>query len=147
MWCVTEDADLASNELLELYKLRWVETDLLKDCFKLRIQDCKSTWQDTTGARSSDNKPQKGNCSQPFATMKPPSLCTPLLSKWRDSIRVCTCYKYAFAVPNERALQVIAYYSPVVEVGAGTGYWAGLLRKRGVEVIAVDIAPPATSHN
>jgi hypothetical protein len=30
----------------------------------------------------------------------------------------------------------------VVEVGAGTGYWAALLRARGVDVVAYDVRPP-----
>lgn len=47
--------------------------------------------------------------------------------------------KYSFAVPNEEALALIGQFSPIVEIGAGTGYWAGLLRNRGVEVEAYDI--------
>jgi hypothetical protein len=51
--------------------------------------------------------------------------------------------KYAWAVPNEDALRAIAAVSPrgVVEIGAGGGYWAMLLRERGVEVIAYDPDP------
>lgn len=32
---------------------------------------------------------------------------------------------------------------PVVEMGAGTGYWAALLQQRGVDVVALDRHPPA----
>lgn len=49
--------------------------------------------------------------------------------------------KYAWAVPNAEALSCIAKYGPVVEGGAGGGYWAHLLRERGVDVVAYDIAP------
>ncbi|PNW75576.1 hypothetical protein CHLRE_12g532300v5 [Chlamydomonas reinhardtii] len=47
---------------------------------------------------------------------------------------------YAYAVPSAEALDVIAQESGgrVVEVGAGTGYWAWLLSRRGVDVVAVD---------
>lgn len=50
---------------------------------------------------------------------------------------------YAWAVPTDEALDVIARYAPIAEIGAGTGYWAYLLRRRGVDVIAYDLAPPA----
>ena len=33
-------------------------------------------------------------------------------------------------------------HSPLVEVGAGTGYWAALLRGRGARVFAYDRDPP-----
>ena len=44
---------------------------------------------------------------------------------------------------SHEALGAIAEASPrgVVEVGAGTGYWASELRDRGVSVAAYDIAP------
>jgi hypothetical protein len=50
--------------------------------------------------------------------------------------------RYAFAVPNEAALQTVARYAPIVELGAGTGYWTYLLRLRGVDCLAYDRAPP-----
>ena len=48
--------------------------------------------------------------------------------------------KYAWACPDERALRAIVHFAPggVVEVGAGRGYWAKLLRERGVNVDAFD---------
>lgn len=39
-------------------------------------------------------------------------------------------------------IDVIAAYSPLVEIGAGTGYWAWLLRGAGAHVIAYDKCPP-----
>ncbi len=50
-------------------------------------------------------------------------------------------YKYAWAIPTWEAIDTIKRYSPngVVEIGAGGGYWATLLRKRGVHVDAYDI--------
>jgi len=50
---------------------------------------------------------------------------------------------HSWAVPTDEALEAIAKYSPggVVEIGAGTRYWAGLLRDRGVDVVAYDVAP------
>ncbi|MBY0551084.1 MAG: class I SAM-dependent methyltransferase [Candidatus Obscuribacterales bacterium] len=45
---------------------------------------------------------------------------------------------YAHSVPTEPVLAFIKALGPVVEVGAGTGYWSALLRARGAEVHAYD---------
>lgn len=45
---------------------------------------------------------------------------------------------FAWGIPDERALSIVAAHSPIVEVGAGTGYWARLLEDRGADVIATD---------
>ena len=50
--------------------------------------------------------------------------------------------KFAWAVPTDEALECIAKYSPIVEIGAGTGYWAHLLEQMGVEIHAYDKYPP-----
>ena len=57
--------------------------------------------------------------------------------------------QFGFAVPDDRAMQVIADHSPhgVVEVGAGLGYWARLLADRGIDVAPYDIAPPPSPDN
>ena len=44
-------------------------------------------------------------------------------------------------------LDVIAEHSPIVELGAGTGYWAAMLARRGADVIAYDIEPPTSKTN
>jgi hypothetical protein len=49
---------------------------------------------------------------------------------------------FSWAIPSEPALAVLAKYAPLVECGAGMGYWAALLRARGVDALAYDIAPP-----
>lgn len=56
---------------------------------------------------------------------------------------------YAYGIPNDDALDAIAAVSPagVVEVGAGTGYWARLLHDRGVDVLAYDRWPPGSGSN
>jgi hypothetical protein len=57
--------------------------------------------------------------------------------------------RYAFAVPTDAALDVVAAASPhgVVELGAGTGYWARLLHERGVDVVAYDADPAPSASN
>ena len=59
---------------------------------------------------------------------------------------------YSWGVPNDAALACIARCAEatgVVEVGAGTGFWAKALSKRGVDVRAYDAAPVdcASAHN
>jgi hypothetical protein len=49
---------------------------------------------------------------------------------------------FSWAIPADGALAVLSRHAPLVEVGAGTGYWAGMLRARGVDVAATDLAPP-----
>jgi hypothetical protein len=61
--------------------------------------------------------------------------------------RTKLCNQFAWAVPCERAISEIAVYEPLVEIGAGTGYWASLLRSRGVDILAYDIAPPHLIEN
>jgi hypothetical protein len=51
------------------------------------------------------------------------------------------CRKYSWAIPNEKALKTIEDLGPIVEIGAGSGYWAALLRARGTDVVAFDKYP------
>lgn len=46
--------------------------------------------------------------------------------------------KYAWAIPDERALKACAAFSPLVEMGAGAGYWARMLRDMGCTVHPFD---------
>lgn len=57
--------------------------------------------------------------------------------------------RYAFAIPTDDVLRHICDAAPdgIVEVGAGTGYWARLLDDRGCRVRAYDIAPPPSPEN
>jgi hypothetical protein len=50
--------------------------------------------------------------------------------------------RYAHVVPDDRSLAVLASLGPLVELGAGTGYWAYRLRALSVDVIAIDQMPP-----
>lgn len=90
----------------------------------------------------------------------------PLLDEWQavqDHVAACTCDgfcyrgvtarwpladRYAWAIPNDEALDAIAELEmPVVELGAGRGYWAALLARRGVTIDAYDLCPPDTDVN
>lgn len=46
--------------------------------------------------------------------------------------------EYSWAIPNDAALDALANRAPLVEIGAGGGYWAHLLRERDVDIVAYD---------
>ena len=50
--------------------------------------------------------------------------------------------RFSWALPTDRALSAIARYGPIVEMGAGGGYWAYLMRERGIDVLAYDRERP-----
>ncbi len=50
--------------------------------------------------------------------------------------------KYAFSIPTMDILGVVTRRSPIVEIGAGSGYWAMCLSQLGADVIAYDRHPP-----
>lgn len=50
-------------------------------------------------------------------------------------------------MPNGEALSELIGISPVVDFGAGTGYWVQLLRERGAEAVALDSHPPSSVKN
>ena len=54
---------------------------------------------------------------------------------------------FSWAIPTEHALDVLARHAPLVEGGAGMGYWAALLDARGLDVVAYDLAPPGSARN
>ena len=49
----------------------------------------------------------------------------------------CTL-KYSYAIPNKEAIVTITKYSPIIELGAGTGYWARLLKKNECSIVCYD---------
>jgi hypothetical protein len=55
-----------------------------------------------------------------------------------DSNVESLCQRFAWAIPDERALRILERFSPLIEIGAGKGYWAKLLRDRGVDIVAFD---------
>ena len=58
-------------------------------------------------------------------------------SDWR--MREVLVKKYGFAIPNLEALVEISRHQPVLEVGAGSGYWAYELKKLRVDIVATGI--------
>jgi hypothetical protein len=58
-----------------------------------------------------------------------------------DDVLLMLAQRYAYVVPSDWALTMLAALGPLVEVGAGTGYWAHRLRSIGVDIVAFDHAP------
>lgn len=50
--------------------------------------------------------------------------------------------EYSFTIPYYDILAKVASYSPIVEIGAGSGYWARCLSRIGAHVTAYDSVPP-----
>jgi hypothetical protein len=50
--------------------------------------------------------------------------------------------EYSFTIPYYDILKKSASFSPIVEIGAGSGYWARCLSEFGADVIAYDSFPP-----
>ena len=50
--------------------------------------------------------------------------------------------RYSYVLPDDATLSALAGLGALVEIGAGTGYWAHRLRALGVDVVAFDQAPP-----
>lgn len=58
------------------------------------------------------------------------------------SMRSDFVHKYAWAIPNKKAIYTLVKHSPIIEMGAGTGYWAALVEDAGGDIIAFDLHPP-----
>lgn len=49
---------------------------------------------------------------------------------------------FAWGIPSQETLEEIAKYSPLIEIGAGKGYWAKLLRDQNVKIVPIDKSVP-----
>ena len=49
--------------------------------------------------------------------------------------------RYAWAIPNGRALSILKNFAPLVEVGSGAnGYWSRMMDDAGIDIVAYDAA-------
>jgi hypothetical protein len=62
------------------------------------------------------------------------------------SIRKKLIWAYSWAIPSNEAIHFIAQYTPLVEIGAGTGYWSWLLEQASAQVKAFDLEPGQPPH-
>jgi hypothetical protein len=58
-----------------------------------------------------------------------------------DRYRLGLAQRFSYVLPEPHLVEVVKRYSPLVELGAGTGYWTYLLTSIGADVIAFDHAP------
>ena len=119
-----------ANPLFNLWKLRFAEASELLG---------------SSGVASAAEYAKVAPLRSSAADKEPPAPA--LVRKWRRLEREWPCWMLAFAVPSEEALQQIAELNvPVVEMGGGVGYWAELLRQRGVAVECYDSTPTSTTR-
>ena len=121
---LSEVVALSGSEIAQLYEVLWKGEDALVKIYLLRftetirfipVEECELP-----------ERVPRGNSQ----SREPP--CHPVLRMWRDCCRDWVCHLYAYAVPNEMALQAIAnLQSTLIEIGAGTGYWGYLLANFG----------------
>lgn len=45
---------------------------------------------------------------------------------------------FGFSIPCAEAIEALSAFTPILEVGAGTGFWSAILAARGVDVVATD---------
>jgi len=63
-----------------------------------------------------------------------------------DDFLLMLAQRYTYVFPSDSALAMLAGLGPLVEMGAGTGYWARRLRAIGVDIVAFDQAPPGAGR-
>jgi len=77
-------------------------------------------------------------------------VATKPLAFWRNTVRTGAAYHYAFAVPTNQALDIIlSLNTQVIDIGAGTGYWAYQLQRRSRgehQILAYDSVPCGTGR-
>jgi hypothetical protein len=58
-----------------------------------------------------------------------------------EDVLLMLAQRYAYVFPSDSTLAMLAGLGPLVEIGAGTGYWAHRLRSMSVDIVAFDQAP------
>jgi hypothetical protein len=126
----------SNNRLLDLHINRWMESVVI-----LSLMQCVP--QDVSELLSSCRMASADSSGQTMKARDP--LLPDLQRLWADAVRVWPCHIYSFATPSTRAITELMQYCPLVEIGAGTGYWAHLVRSRGGVVHCFDKDPPSAT--
>jgi hypothetical protein len=119
----------------------------------------------TVSEPDTTNTPAADPARVTIRTLTPGS--NPYLDEWADTVRPLTTNspvsldeyteilatrdrlvrEYAWAIPNEQAIAAIEDCGPIVEIGAGGGYWAALIHAAGCDIVTYDTAPPEAGSN
>ena len=67
----------------------------------------------------------------------------PLQARVLSALRPLLVTTFAYGVPSDAALDRLAAFGQLLEIGAGGGYWARCLQLRGARVTAFDRLAPA----
>jgi hypothetical protein len=59
-----------------------------------------------------------------------------------EAARLALAQRFSYVVPDRTSLDMLHALGPLIELGAGTGYWAAKLRALGTDIAAFDQAPP-----
>lgn len=108
---------------------------------KKKVQKKNYRRERRTGASTSGGAGTSGKTAAGGLVELP---CYPLLAQWRNNCRDWGCHLYAYATPTPEALTLMAKYAPLVEMGAGTGYWSSLLQQQKIDIVAYDKYPPGS---
>lgn len=54
---------------------------------------------------------------------------------------------FSFALPCKEAMNLIKKYSPILEIGAGSGFWAKMMHNAGIDIVATSINKGAYALN
>lgn len=82
---------------------------------------------------------QKMMCKKQRIDVFDPTVNEEARLKEFNSVNMETAEQYAWAIPDNRALHILTQFGPIVEMGAGRGYWARLLQLKGVDIVCFDL--------
>ena len=71
--------------------------------------------------------------------------CLPDPAVDAEDVLLMLAQRYAYVFPTDSTLAMLAGLGLLVEIGAGTGYWAHRLRSVGADIVAFDQAPSTGS--
>lgn len=66
------------------------------------------------------------------------------------NVRLEAAEKYAWGIPNEEAIEELVMHQPIIEIGAGLGYWAKLTKdfsKNKITYLSFDKIPPTRKES
>jgi hypothetical protein len=141
LWGLTEPyisrGPFSGNPLLQLHFARFSESIYLSIHCGLSYKSINELLQNCSESSHTDSLTMKGR--DPYIPNS--------IRSWNDSNRIWPCYIYSFATPSPEAIARLVSLSPLVEIGAGTGYWSHLIRQGGGEIVAYDRDPPTCTEN